>query len=683
MAETFITKEQFNTLYGANKEFVYFMEFIENDFRYVYINRSAECVFDTNPEGKFLSEMVQNSDVQNKVKEYYLTAIATRQQTTFRDFYLFSEKKSANETVCTPIFQENHIYILAVTSNIHDQKKLEEKYLWLESLFEDKINPTVILLKDFTVFDVNLVYKKVFGCPLTEQQEFLKSDFINPDDEKKYFQCIKDTFNGNVSSPAIFSHRKSSGEVGDFLVGFSPINMENQVAAISIQWQELGSKVQLKKDSIQTTLLLDSYREALNAAANICITDKNGVIEFVNTGFEKQTQFHADELIGNTNALLNSRKHSQEFYQNLWNTILSGKLWRGEMCNRTKYGRMYWTDTTIVPIKNINGDITHFLGISFDISEKKAIMTNLRNVEKLFRLITEHTSDFIVITSEDGIIQYVSSTHEARLGYEKEELLGKFYFDLLTKESSIFLQNELKQIKKIGNSKMELEILAKDGRRHWIEAQISAVKDFDRKDEYQFVSVAREITERREMEKQLRFLAYHDSLTMLPNRRYLLEKFDELADDANSSGRSIAVLLIDGDNFKRINDEYGHNIGDEFIKNFGKALLSSLRDTDIVARIGGDEFVIILTKISLNLSKRNSQIEKTIKRIQKILRKGWRIKGEHFAPTSSIGIACYPEDGLEISLLLDKADTALYYAKKISGKDSYHYADMPTRDGGE
>ncbi len=111
MAETFITKEQFNTLYGANKEFVYFMEFVENDFRYVYINRSAEYVFDTNPEGKFLSEMVQNSDVQNKVKEYYLTAIATRQQITFRDFYLFSEKKSANETVCTPIFQENHIYI--------------------------------------------------------------------------------------------------------------------------------------------------------------------------------------------------------------------------------------------------------------------------------------------------------------------------------------------------------------------------------------------------------------------------------------------------------------------------------------------------------------------------------------------------------------------------------------------
>lgn len=673
MTDVFLTKVQFNALYQANNSFVFLMEQVENDFQYIYINKAAENVFTTNPEGKFMSEVLMNTRQQN-IKDYYLKAISTKHSTIFRDFYLFSDNGYTNETLCTPIFQGEHTYILAVTRNISEQKELEEKYLFLQSLFEDKIDPTVILLRDLTVFDMNLACENLFK-DVSKGKEFLKLDFINSNDVKKYMHHIENTFAGQGSSSVIFSHKKPSGEMRNFVVSFSPVFMENKVAAISIQWQELNSKVQLKKDLVETTLLLDSYRDALNVAANICITDRNGVIKFVNTKFEEQTHFNSDELIGKSNVLLNSREHTNGFYRNLWDTIQSGNIWRGEIRNRSKYGKYYWVDTTIVPVKDINGVITEFLAISFDISDKKSIITNLRNIEKLFRLITEYTNDCIVITTEDGIIQYVSPIHEARLGYEKEELLGKIYFELLSKESRASLTNEIEYIKKNGNTKLELEILTKEGKSIWLESQISAVSDLGNRGEYQLVSVAREITERREMEEQLRFLAYHDSLTMLPNRRYLLEKFDEFALDACSTENSIAILFIDGDNFKRINDVYGHDIGDEFIKHFGKALSSSLRDTDIIARIGGDEFVVLLTKMSTSVDKRNRQIEQAIRRIQEVLRNGWIIDGNYFSPTSSIGIACYPEDGKEISTLLDKADTALYYAKRVSGKDSYHYAD--------
>lgn len=674
MSEDFITREQFNALIKTNKGFVFLMELVENKFKYIYINQTAEMVFKTNPEGEFLDNVI-HSDVRNTIEENYRKAIHTKQQVTYRDFYLFSENGYTNETVCTPIFYGERTYLLAITNDISEQKTLEEKSVFLQSLFEDKIDPIVILLKDFTIYEVNPIFNKLFKFSLNKNQNFMGSDFMDTENNQKYLQYIEKTFNGKGSSSVIFTHKKKENETGTFLVSFSPVYMDHNVIAICIQWQELKSAVQLKNDLIETTLLLDSYRDALNIAANICITDVNGVIEYVNAGFEKQTQYSSAELVGQTNAILNSREHSKEYYKKLWDCILNGEIWRGEMCNRTKYGRTFWADTTIVPIKNAKGEITNFLAISFDISEKKSIITNLRNVEKLFRLITEHTNDLIVITSEDGIILYISPNHEARLGYDQEELLGKFFSEILAPASSDLLNQELNMIiEDFGNLKTELEVIAKNGQRFWVEAQVSAVNDSERRGIKQFVTVAREITERKELEEKLRFLAYHDSLTLLPNRRYLLERFEDIAHTADSSNSSIAILFIDGDNFKRINDVYGHDVGDEFIRKFGKALSSSLRDSDIIARIGGDEFVVILTKMSKNAIKRKKQIEQTIARIQKILRVGWTIGKNYFSPTSSIGVSCYPEDGTEISLLLDKADVALYYAKKISGKDSYHFA---------
>ncbi len=674
MSEVFISKKQFNALYQTNKGFVFLMELVENRFQYIYINQAATIVFTTNPEGKFLSDCVQQARTK-LIIENYMKAISTKQQITYRDFYLFQDNGFTNETICTPIFYGDHTYILAITKNISDQKIIEEKNVFLQSLFQDRINPTVIILEDLSIYEVNRIFNHVFDCDLDKHQNLMDCNIIDSENETKYQNYISETFKGRGSSSVIFSHLKKDGELGNFLVSFSPVLMDEVVVAISIQWQEIKSSNQLKHDLIQTSLVLDSYKYALNVAANICVTDPFGVIKYVNKGFENQTQYKQHELLGKTHAILNSRKQSREFYQDLWSHISNGEIWRGEMCDRTKYGRNFWTDTTIVPIKNAEGDITNFLGISFDISDKKLMMTSLRNSEKLFRLITEHTNDLIVITNEDGIIQYVSPVYEAGLGYEKEELFGKFFADILTPTSKAILNREFDTIlSDLGHSKIEFEVLSKDGQSFWLEAQVSAVKDEERQGVYQFVIVAREITERKELEENLRFLAYHDSLTMLPNRRYLMEKFEELATVADATNSTIAILFIDGDNFKQINDKFGHDVGDEFISNFGKAISLSVRDSDLVVRIGGDEFVVLLTKMSLNQAKRKKQIEQTVKRIQQILRLGWEIGDQFFSPTSSIGISCYPEHGTDISQLLDQADDALYFAKKISGKDSYHFA---------
>lgn len=139
-----------------------------------------------------------------------------------------------------------------------------------------------------------------------------------------------------------------------------------------------------------------------------------------------------------------------------------------------------------------DGEIEHFLSICLDITDKRVMMTNLRNIERTFRLITENTNDFIVITNEDGIVLYVSPNHESRLGYEKEELLGQFYLSVLTEESKMVLSTELDALlENEGESQLELQLCTKSGERVWIEAHITAVEDTERSEVYQFVIIAR------------------------------------------------------------------------------------------------------------------------------------------------------------------------------------------------
>ena len=139
---------------------------------------------------------------------------------------------------------------------------------------------------------------------------------------------------------------------------------------------------------------------------------------------------------------------------------------------------------------------------------------------------------------------------------------------------------------------------------------------------------------------------------------------------AKKNNTSLGVLYLDGDDFKLINDTYGHDIGDEFIRLFGKTLLASVRKQDLVARIGGDEFVILLANLSNDKDTRNEETSLVISRIKENLTNGWSIKKTIFKPTTSIGISYYPDHGYTIDELLEKADSALYEVKR-QGKNQH------------
>lgn len=671
---------QLHSMFEYCTDFVYCMEKVNDDYIYTYVNPATAIVFENGPPiGKTLAETITDVKAYDLIQRHYDEALLERKQVVYRDFNLFSTSGRTSETTVLPLPESNSI--LAITKEIGILKDLEEENHFLSELFEKQTSSILILDLNLNVIKTNARFDELFAKD--GDVIGMAFDEINSLDEEHSIVIKKALEGAKMKRKSEFrfdvdGFYSRDGEIKRFIINISPLLLGNEVVALSMEALDFTKNSELRETLDETSTVLQAYQKALDEAANFCITDLNGIIEHVSSGYLELSQYeHSEELIGKTNAVLNSRQHSQQFYKEMWDTITAGKTWRGEICNRSRIGTHYWVDTTIIPMYKSNGEMTNFLSVCFDVTDKRVMMTNLRNIERTFRLITENTNDFIVITNEDGIVLYVSPNYETRLGYEKEELLGKFYYEVLSEESKILLRSEIDNlIAKNGDSQIELQLLTQEKEPLWIEAHVTSVEDATRDEVYQFVIIAREITKRKQKEDELRFLAYHDSLTLLPNRRYLSIEFSKRVKQAINFEYSIALLYIDGDNFKRINDVYGHDVGDIFIREFANALVKSVRENDIVSRVGGDEFIIMLTHMSLDKEVREKQLLQTIDRLQTVLRKGWMIDGNHFAPTSSIGISSYPVNGQSINELIAHADEALYIAKKINGKDSFHISQV-------
>lgn len=430
------------------------------------------------------------------------------------------------------------------------------------------------------------------------------------------------------------------------------------------------------KELQESTYILESYRKGVNDAALVAMTNEKGIIEMVNELFETTSKFQKEELIGKSFWMINSNYHEGSYFKQMWETIQKGEIWTGQIRNRTKYGSFYWVDATIIPITNENGIIEKYLTIQFDNTEKKQMMTELRNIERSFKLITEHSNDLIAITDEDGNLLYSSPSHETILNYEKEELLGTYYLNIIAKESSYLIENLKTTLRQNNNNKIRTELLikTKDESTIWTDTTITTVQStvYDEEQKW-YVFVSREITEKRALEEQLKFLAFHDSLTGLPNRRMFYEKMPEAIQLASKTNTNVALLYIDGDNFKEVNDQFGHDMGDRFLKHFAENLEQSVLQQYKIYRFGGDEFVIVIDQINDYIDEKSDMLETIIQSIQYTFKKGWMIDTIHFSPTISIGVSIFPHDGHTVNELLINADVALYEAKKL-GKNNFVYS---------
>lgn len=676
MVDQFFTQKQFDLLYGDTKDLVFFLIQRKGTFQYLYVNPSARLVFKENPIHASLHEMVTTSHAE-KIQTHYEQTLREMKPISFHDFFLFSDVELVNETTVQPIAYNGNHYILATTKEVSMQKEIEEKYLFMQSLLSMTIDPTIVVTNEGKIFDMNPKFEEIFNCYLKQWRgkHYLNLPILPNEEKQTVEQYFESNLKGQGKSSVLVKRMKASGDLGTFLVSYSPIKKDGEVVAMYILLQEVSDEVELKESLRSTRHILESYKRAISTAAIVVMTDTQGAIEYVNDLFVEISGFPRLEIVGQQFDTFNTNRQSGEFLEEVWSTINKDKIWRGELRNQTKYGSYYCGDTTIIPLFNEFEEMENILVIQFDITHKKNVMTELRNIEKTFKLITENTNDLIVITNEVGVILYTSPSHEKLLGLEKEQMLGRFYTEMVAPEDQFNWNDDLINRVNSGEEiRLELRLKSQNNELIWTETSIIAVEDLEREHVYQHVIVSREISERKKLEERLRFMAYHDNLTHLPNRSFLLKEFPKLAKQAISQNSSIAVLYLDGDDFKSVNDDFGHDIGDEFIRHFGAAILASVRTEDLVARIGGDEFVILINNISRHPQEKAAQAKYIIDRIRDSLKLGWKIRNSIFTPTASIGIAFYPEHGSTIDGLLEKADDALYEVKRL-GKNQFMVFD--------
>ncbi len=311
-------------------------------------------------------------------------------------------------------------------------------------------------------------------------------------------------------------------------------------------------------------------------------------------------------------------------------------------------------------------EVSNFM-LTKEMEERKRVEGALRESEAMHRLIAENSTDVIWTIDLHGRFTYVSPSIRHLLRYSPQEILTLGIKDVLTPASyelaTQVIAQELALLSKPEaalrkNRTTEVEQVRKDGTAIWTEVNTRFIKDEHRRISG-ILGVTRDISDRRKAEQELLYLAYHDALTGLYNRKAFIELLENEIKYAQRYDSGLALLFFDLNRFKQVNDTFGHEIGDRLLKAVGDRVKAAVRESDIVFRLGGDEFTIILK------TPEEIQPDVVVRRILDNLARPYR-----FDPvlvefmSASIGIAVFPRDGATADELIKNADTAMYEAKK-------------------
>ncbi|MCB1174599.1 MAG: EAL domain-containing protein [Leptospiraceae bacterium] len=404
---------------------------------------------------------------------------------------------------------------------------------------------------------------------------------------------------------------------------------------------------------------LVKMQQALDQSpASIIITDRRGTIEYANPMFETTSGYSAVEVIGKNPRILKSGDTSDADYEEMWQTITSGKVWRGQFHNRRKDGTIYWEAASISPVLDSEGQIIQFVAVKEDITARKRAEDQLRMNAAVFDTVSEG----ITITDKDNRIKAVNPAFTLITGYSAEEVIGKDPSVLSSgRHDAEFYQNMWQQLYTSGSWSGEIWNRKKSGAvfPEWL--SLSVIRDATGVIQ-EHVAVFLDITRRKDNEAQIQYQANYDALTGLPNRNLLDDRLEKAIAVANRENWLMALLFLDLDRFKAVNDTHGHVTGDELLAQVAHILQGSLRESDTVGRFGGDEFVIILEDL-----ESTNQVVDVSNRIIHALSQPLAVEDKVFYIGCSIGICVYPDDGQNADQLMVHADLAMYKSKEAGG----------------
>ena len=393
----------------------------------------------------------------------------------------------------------------------------------------------------------------------------------------------------------------------------------------------------------------------------ISVKDAAGCYEFVNNRFELVFGVKAQDVIGKTDQQLFGATIAQLIRAGDLDAML--KLNAVETTDGIDLARgTLWLDSIRFPIFDANGNLRSVCTQSNDVTYRRQADQQLRLASKVF----DRAGEAIIITDAEIHILSVNNAFTQITGYIAADVIGKNPSILKSGQNSpTFYQTMWHSLLEQGSWQGEIYNRRKNGEIYPEWLTINAVKD-DGGKVINYVAIFSDISTLKTSQQRVEFLATHDELTGIPNRSLLMDRMNQALYHAKRQDNRMAVLFIDLDNFKNINDSLGHDVGDILLKQATERIKQYVRDVDTLARLGGDEFVAVLTDIELE------EVNAVATRIIDCMASSFFINDHHLHVSASIGISIYPDDGNDSISLLKNADTAMYQAKD-RGRNQYQF----------
>lgn len=410
----------------------------------------------------------------------------------------------------------------------------------------------------------------------------------------------------------------------------------------------------------------DAIYEVLSNIPSISVKGfrTDGTLFYWNKGSEKLYGYTQEEAVGKNFIDLYIPNDKKPFIKDKVDSIVKNNICSDsiEISHIRKNGCKFDV-ASYFSLLNMHDKGLVLFCIDIDSSDRKAI-SHLKRSSNVFI----HACEPILITDSDATIVDVNNSFVDTFGYRKKEVIGKNPNVIKSGvHSSIFYSEMWEKLNRHGGWSGEIYNKKKNGTIIPMQLRINTIKDVDGS-VLNHIGFFSDLTHLKEYEIALKKAAFVDSLTELPNRVFLDKHLSDMINSPNPDKHLTAILYIDVDGFKQINDTYGHRIGDEVLKVISKRLKSQLRDQDVLARLGGDEFVAILGGF-----KHKSNFSIIVERLIEATKDRILIDNKYAIKTSvSIGISIYPEDSKITDVLLNMADKAMYVSKK-EGKNRYSF----------
>jgi len=465
-------------------------------------------------------------------------------------------------------------------------------------------------------------------------------------------------------------HRVSKGDLTARISGES--NTEISQALKTVTNEMIINIQKAEKALIESEKKYSAIVESSNDGIVIL---QDGLLKYANGKMMEITQYTMEETIGKVFIDFISPKYKSTVVDRY-----KRRMDREEVPNRYEIEIISRNGKTI-PVE-INASCIEYEGkladmaIVRDITERKHAEKALRNSEEKYSSLFHHSNDAIFLHDLNGTILDANQKVLDQFQYTRPEILSMRIADLHPDEAITISKRAFKKVTENGFFNFEIDFKKKNGEIFPAEVSSSLFKIGVRR---VIQGIVRDITDRKKAIEQISFMAYHDSLTNLPNRHLLKDRLQQTLASAKKYNRIVAILFLDLDNFKRINDTLGHDHGDKLLLNVADRLQGYVRNSDsiarlevergdtTIARLGGDEFTILLTEI-----KHIKDAAKVAQRILDLFNEPFAIESREVFITTSIGISVYPDDGETVDTLLKYADTAMYHAKD-QGRNNYQF----------